>query len=58
MKKLAQVISALALVATIVPPLMFFADALSLASMKVSMLVSMLVWYGAAPLWMQIKPTK
>jgi hypothetical protein len=58
MKKLAHVVSVLALVATIVPPLMFFADALSLASMKAWMLLSMLVWYGTAPLWTHIKPTK
>ncbi len=58
MKKLAQALSAAALIATIVPPCMFFADALSLSSMKTWMLYSMVLWFVAAPLWMQIKPNE
>ncbi len=58
MKKPAQVISALALITTIAPPLLFFADALPLASMKAWMLISMVVWFATAPMWMQIKPAK
>ncbi len=58
MKKLAQIISALALITTIVPPLLFFADVLPLASMKAWMLISMVVWFLAAPMWMQIRPAK
>jgi len=48
----------LALAVTILPPLLFFADRLSLAETKGWMLAAMLLWYLSAPLWMQIKPTE
>ena len=58
MKKLAKITSMLALLATIVPPLMFFADRLSLAGTKAWMTGAMLLWYVSTPFWMQIKPTE
>ncbi len=56
MKKLAQFISVLALLATILPPLLFFADQLSLERTKTWMLGAMLLWYLSTPFWMKIKP--
>jgi hypothetical protein len=58
MKKLAQLVSVLALLATILPPLLFFADQLSLAGTKAWMAGAMLLWYLSTPFWMQIKPTE
>jgi hypothetical protein len=58
MKRQAKILSMLALVATIVPPVMFYIDALSLTNMKAWMLGSMLVWYATTPLWLHIKPAK
>ncbi len=58
MKKLAQFISMLALLATILPPLLFFADQLSLAGTKAWMAGAMLLWYLSTPFWMQIRPAK
>ena len=58
MKKLAQFISIIALLATIVPPLLFFADLLSLAATKSWMVGAMLLWYLSTPFWMPIRPAK
>ena len=55
MKKLAKILSMLALVMTILPALLFFADILSLPRAKAWMLMSAIVWYVSAPLWMKIK---
>ncbi len=56
MKRLAQTVSVLALAATIAPALMFFADWLSLDLMKAWMLLAMVLWFIAAPMWIQVKP--
>ncbi len=48
----------LALLATILPPLLFFADQLSLAGTKAWMAGAMLLWYLSTPFWMQIRPAK
>ena len=58
MKRAAQIVSALALAATILAPLLFYAGRLSLSETKTWMLISTLVWYASAPLWMRIKPTE
>jgi hypothetical protein len=52
MRTLLQLVSALALAGTIVPPLMFFGDALSLDGMKLWMTTATLVWFAATPWWM------
>ena len=52
MKTLLQLLSALALAGTIVPPLLFFGDLLPLDHMKVWMTVATLVWFAATPWWM------
>jgi hypothetical protein len=53
MKKIAQVVSALALLTTILPSLLFFADRISQAQAKSWMLASALAWFVSAPLWME-----
>lgn len=58
MKMTARVVSALALAATILPSLLFFAGRLSLAQTKTWMLIAMVMWYLSAPLWMHIKPSE
>ena len=53
MKRLAQIISFVALVATLVPPLLFFADRLDLPHTQLAMLFAAGVWFLTAPLWME-----
>lgn len=57
MKRIAQVISILALVGTILPPCLFFADNLSLATTQQWMLGAALVWFIATPFWMEHNTT-
>jgi hypothetical protein len=55
MKRLAQMISCVALAATIVPPLLFFTDKLDLAQAQFLMLASAIAWFTSAPFWMERK---
>jgi hypothetical protein len=55
MKRVAQVISYLALAGTLLPAALFFADKLELPVAKVWMLAAALVWFVTAPLWMEHK---
>ena len=57
MKRAAQIISCLALAATLLPALLFFADKLELPAAKLWMLTGALVWFVATPLWMEHKAT-
>lgn len=57
MKRVAQIISYLALVATLLPAVLFFADRLELPLAKLWMLIAALVWFAATPLWMEHKAT-
>lgn len=57
MKRIAQVISVVALVATLVPPCLFFADRLNLAAMQQWMLGATVLWFVATPFWMEHKAT-
>ena len=57
MKRIAQVISYLALVATLLPAVLFFTDQLELPLAKLWMLAAALVWFAATPLWMEHKAT-
>jgi hypothetical protein len=52
MRSAARVVSWLALAATIVPPLLFFADRMALGDVKLWMTVATVVWFVATPLWM------
>jgi hypothetical protein len=58
MKKTARIIAMMALVATILPALLYFTDRLTLADAKVWLLIAMVVWYLCAPLWMKLKPAE
>jgi hypothetical protein len=53
MKRLAQILSAGALVATLVPACLFFADRLPLAAMQQWLLGATVLWFIATPLWME-----
>jgi hypothetical protein len=55
MKRIAQSLSALALVGTLLPPLLFFADALELATMQRWLLVAAILWFVTTPIWMEHK---
>ncbi len=57
MKRIAQVISWVALVATLVPPCLFFADKLALDATKQWLLGAAIVWFIATPFWMEHKAT-
>ena len=57
MKRIAQLISYLALAATLLPPLLFFADRIDLPATKACMLAAAVVWFIATPLWMEHKAT-
>jgi hypothetical protein len=57
MKRVAQVVSYLALVATLLPAVLFFADKLDLSTAKLWMLAAALVWFAATPLWMEHRLT-
>ena len=57
MKRLAQILSAIALVATLAPACLFFADRLSLAAMQQWLLGATVLWFAATPLWMEHKTT-
>jgi len=53
MRRLWQIVSWVSLAATILPPLLFFADRMTLDSVKLWMLVATVAWFVATPLWME-----
>ncbi len=53
MRALARFVSLVALVGTIVPPLLFFAGRIDLAATKGWMLAATVAWFAATPLWME-----
>lgn len=55
MKTLAQVVSCLALLGTILPALLFFSGRMTLDQVKFWMLVATVCWFVAAPMWMEHK---
>ena len=55
MKTIAKVISFAALAGTLLPPMLFFSDKLSLSAAQVWMLVAAVVWFLSAPFWMEHK---
>ena len=55
MKRFAQILSAVALIATLVPPCLFFADRMPLDVMRPWLLGATVLWFIAAPLWMEHK---
>jgi hypothetical protein len=57
MKRIALLISCLALAATLLPAVLFFAGKLELPAAKLWMLIAAVVWFVATPLWMEHKAT-
>lgn len=53
MKTLALPVGLLALVGTIVPPVLFMLGHMEQSPMKTTMLVSCIVWFITAPMWMK-----
>jgi hypothetical protein len=57
MKRIAQIISYLALAVTLLPAVLFFADKIELPLAQAWMLAAALVWFVATPFWMEHKAT-
>ena len=55
MKRLAQLVSLVALAGTLVPPYLFFAGALGLEAMQRWMLDAAILWFMSTPFWMEHK---
>lgn len=53
MKSIAILIGAVALLGSIVPPLLFMTGSMEQDAMKLAMLLSCLVWFVTAPMWMK-----
>jgi hypothetical protein len=52
MRLIVQIISWLALAATLTPAVLYLAGGLDLAQAKTWMLVATVVWFASVPLWM------
>jgi hypothetical protein len=57
MKRIAEVISWLALATVVGAPILFFADKMDLDSVKRWMLIATAAWFFATPIWMDHKAT-
>ena len=55
MKRIAEIISWLALGITLVPACLFFVDKFDLDATKMWMLVGAAIWFAATPFWMEHK---
>jgi len=53
MNAIAKILAPLALVATILPPLLFLFKTLGEGPMKATMLVATIVWFATAPFWLK-----
>jgi hypothetical protein len=51
--QVAKILGLLALAGTIVPPVLFLTKQMGQEPMKLIMLISMVVWFATAPLWMK-----
>jgi len=56
LRRILQIISFMALAATLLPSSLFLAGKTDLDTVKTAMLVSTIVWFAVTPLWMQRKP--
>jgi len=52
MRRLLQILSWIALAATVLPPIGFFADTISKDTMKTAMLGATIAWFVVTPFWM------
>ena len=55
MKRIAEILSWLALAATLAPACLFFADKLDLAQTQACMLGGTVLWFIVTPFWMEHK---
>lgn len=53
MKAAAKIFAPLALVATILPPLLYLFKAISDGPMKLAMLAGTIAWFAFAPFWLK-----
>ena len=53
MNALAKILAPLALVATVLPPVLFLLKVMGEGPMKATLLVATIVWFAFAPLWMK-----
>lgn len=53
MRQVVRLVSLVALVATILPPVLFFSGGMDLDTMKLWMLAATVVWFAATPVWMR-----
>jgi hypothetical protein len=58
MKRAAQIVSYLGLAATLLPPMLFFADRIDLPTTRACMLAAAVLWFITAPFWMEHKATE
>jgi hypothetical protein len=57
MKRAAQIVSGLALIALLVSAFLFFAGRVDLPAVQRWMLISTVVWFLSVPFWMKTKGT-
>ncbi|MCX6899583.1 MAG: hypothetical protein NT105_12910 [Verrucomicrobia bacterium] len=55
MKRIAEILSWIALAVTLAPACLFFVDKLDLAQAQAWMLVATVLWFIATPFWMEHK---
>jgi hypothetical protein len=55
MKNLLKIASIIALILTIIPPLMFFKSMITLEESHLYMTIGMFLWFGTAPFWINKK---
>lgn len=53
MKAAAKVLAPLALVATILPPMLYLGNAMADGPMKLTMFIATIAWFVFAPFWMK-----
>jgi hypothetical protein len=53
MKRIAQIISWLGLAATVLPACLYFANIMEFSKVKLSMIAGAILWFAAAPLYME-----
>ncbi len=56
MRRIAYIISMIALAATIAPAFVFYRGSITLDQLKLTMGVAMVTWFVTAPLWMGRAP--
>lgn len=56
MRTIAQILSWLAIVGTILPSFLYLFNSMSLENCQLTMLAATIVWFVATPLWMGREP--